>query len=201
MLYSTIASGSPGPVALALNGIQTPIVVTGPAGTVTATAMYRTKAEFDTGSTISSVALSILQQVGAQQVGEVPISTVIGTTVAPVYNAGIGLPLPSGAVMPLMNGLPGELGDNLTGAVQVLIGDDIMSKLVLVRNGPAGTWTVQVPATTPMPYLPGNGNGALYVAGGGLLLAAASAAALYLTHRKEEREIAALRQALGRRAS
>ena len=199
-----IVSQSPGPVPLALNGMQTPIVVTGPAGSVTANGMFKTRAEFDTGSTISSVALSVLQQVGAQQVGQVAITTVTTQSImAPIYNAGIGLPLPSGAIMPLMIGLPGELGvSQLGGAVKVLIGDDIMSKLILVRNGPAGTWTIQVPATTPTPYLPGGGNStALLVAGGGLAVAAAGAAALYLTTRREEREIAALRQALGRRAS
>lgn len=198
-----IVAQSPGPVSLALNGMQTPIVVTGPAGSVSATGMFKTRAEFDTGSTISSVALSVLQQVGAQQVGQVAITTVTTQSVlAPIYNAGIGLPMPNGAIMPLMIGLPGELGvQQLTGNVKVLIGDDIMSKLILVRNGPAGTYTITVPATTPTPYLPSGTNTALWLGIGGLTVAAGGAAALYLTHRREEREIAGLRQAIARRAS
>lgn len=189
-----IASGSPGPVALALGGITLPVVVTGPSGTVATTGQFKTKAMMDTGSTVSSVDLSILQQVGAQQVGQVTISTVLGSSVAPVYNAGIGMQLASGAVLPLMVGLPGELGDQLTGSTRVLIGDDIMSKLILERNGPAGTWSVSVPATTPMPYLPpgSQNNMALWLGIGGITVAVGSLGALFLVSRNEQRQIAAL---------
>jgi hypothetical protein len=193
-----IASGSPGPVALALGGITLPVVVTGPSGTVSVTAQFKTKAMMDTGSTVSSVDIAILQQVGAQQVGQVTISTVEGSAVAPVYNAGIGMQLASGAVLPLMVGLPGELGDSLPGSTRVLIGDDIMSKLILERNGPAGTWSVSVPATTPMPYLPpgSQNNMALWLGIGGITVAVGSAAALLLVSRNERREIGNLRREL-----
>ena len=189
-----IASGSPGPVSLALGGITLPVVVTGPSGTVSVTAQFKTKAMMDTGSTVSSVDIAILQQVGAQQVGQVTISTVLGSSVAPVYNAGIGMTLPSGAVLPLMVGLPGELGDQLTGSTRVLIGDDIMSKLILERNGPAGTWSVSVPATTPMPYLPpgSQNNMELWLGIGGITVAVGSLGALFLVSRNEQRQIAAL---------
>jgi hypothetical protein len=189
-----IASGSPGPVSLALGGITLPVVVTGPSGTVSVTAQFKTKAMMDTGSTVSSVDIAILQQVGAQQVGQVTISTVEGSAVAPVYNAGIGMQLASGAVLPLMVGLPGELGDSLPGSTRVLIGDDIMSKLILERNGPSGTWSVSVPATTPMPYLPpgSQNNMALWLGIGGITVAVGSLGALFLVSRNEQRQIAAL---------
>ena len=188
-----VASGSPGPVPLALNGMQVPIVVSGPTGQ-----RVRVTGAFDTESTISSVNLATLQAVGAQQVGQTEITTVMGSALAPVYNAGIGLPLPSGAVLPLMIGLPGELGDQLGGSLKVLIGNDIMSKLILLRNGPAGTFSISVPASTPMPYMPPGSsvNPALYFGVGGLVVALGALGALFLVSRNERREIAGLRRDL-----
>ena len=197
-----VASGRPGPVALALDGINLTVVVTGPTGlSYSSPGLFNTakpgaRALLDTGSTISSVDLSILQLVAAQQVGQVTISTVLGSSVAPVYNATIGLPL-ANAVLPLMNGLPGVLGDSLPGPERVLIGDDIMSNLILVRDGPAGSWSLSVPATTPVPIPQQSSNTAAVALGiGGIAVAAASGVALAVVARNEQRQIQGLRREL-----
>lgn len=189
---TTIVSRGPGPVAMALNGMIAPVVVTGPSG-----GSYRTQALFDTGSTISSVDLTLLQQLGAQQVGQVTISTVLGSSVAPVYNATLGLPLASGAVLPISQGLPGVLGDSLPGPGRVLIGNDVMSMLILVRDGPAGSWSISVPATTPVPIpQQSSSNAALALGIGGAAVAVASGVALAVVSRNEQRQIQGLRREL-----
>jgi len=143
------------------------------------------------------VDLAILQLIAAQQVGQVTISTVEGSAVAPVYNATIGIPLAGGVILPLMNGLPGVLGDSLPGPERALLGDDIMSNLILVRNGPAGSWSISVPATTPVPIPQQTSNNTtLWLGVGGAGVALASVAALAVVARNEQRQIQGLRREL-----
>lgn len=189
-----VAQASPGPLSLALQGMLYPVVVVGPTGRpITAQAL------FDTGSTISSISMSLIQRVGAVQVGQADITTVTtASALEPIYNARILFP--SG--MPITNGIPGELGDGLSGATQVLVGNDILSQFIVDRNGPAGTWSISVPNTTPVPFSPPTNATNFWIGVSGLAVAAAAATALALTHRNEEREIADLRRQLGaRRAS
>lgn len=136
-----VASSSPGPLALVEAGAVLPVLVRVGAGQP-----VEVQAEIDSGSTISSVDQALLLSLGAPQIGSVPIATVDGSSIAPVYAATIS----TVDGYNLSDGLPGVLGDTLPGHTRVLIGRDILSQLALTYNGQAGTWTLQGGGAVPV---------------------------------------------------
>lgn len=135
-----IASGAPGPVALAEQGPIFPVVVLGPGGSQIYTA------QIDDGSSISSVDNAILQALGCPQVGTTTIETVTGTQQVPVYAAGLAT---LGGVS-LSADLPGILGDSLpAGGPRILIGRDVLDRFEFVLNEPGGSWALDAPGTGP----------------------------------------------------
>lgn len=173
-----VASGAPGPTGLEAEGALMPVVVTGPKGSQTVTA------QIDTGSSISSVDLAILQALGCPQVGSVPISTVTGTETAPLYTAGLAT---LGGV-DLSEGLPGVLGDSLTGSVSALIGVDILARFDLIYEGPQGVW--QLDAGGVAAYVPAGFSGWWVAIAAGTAAALTAAGILELGRRARRAALA-----------
>lgn len=125
----------------------------------------------DTGSTISSVDQTLLQQLGAQQNGSEQISDVSGNSTVPTYAVSLssgGFPLSGGAITVLADGLPPPQ--------QVLLGRDVLANYQFVYDGPSASWLLiasGVPGQRRVPYA---------VIAGGAIVAAAAAAAYYGRH-------------------
>lgn len=135
-----IASGDPGAATLAEDGPQFAALIIGPKGGHVYTV------EVDEGSDISSVDLAILQDIGCQQVGSTPITTVVGGEQAPIY----AVTIKTLAGFNLTHGIPGVLGDSLpAGGPRALIGRDILSRLEFVFNEPGGSWALDAPGRGP----------------------------------------------------
>jgi len=141
-----VYSASPGPVLMALEGLVLPVRVVGPLGSVA------TLAQVDTGSSISSVDMGVLVRVGAVQTGREPVETISpGVQYVPLYRS-VSISTEGGVA--LTDGLPGVLGDTLPAPVQVLVGRDVLSGLVLVADGPAGVWSLEGRQSATEPGVP-----------------------------------------------
>ncbi len=157
-MSNTLYNSSPGAFGLVQQGMLMPLTVSSIGGTV------NTTAQVDTGSTISSVDLGLLQKIGAPVVGTVAISTVQGDSIVPLYRVA----LTSGGV-PLSSNYVDVLGDSLPAPVQALIGRDVLSLYQVDYNGALGSWSMQAehpinrPSSTTWLILIGAG---LAVAGG-----------------------------------
>lgn len=134
-----IAQGSPGRTSFRRHGIILPVQVR--AGGRSRTVL----AEWDTGSRISSVSRTLMQQLGAPQAGSVAIYTVQGDSTVPEYQAGLVVTLPTGGQYNLSRGATPVLGDSLTGRAHVLIGREIQQHYHLEVDGPSGSWTISGP--------------------------------------------------------
>ena len=151
--WETIASGSPGPAGLRAQGIVFPVYIAGPHGILSDELgmPLAVQCMWDTGSDQSSVSATLLQDLGAPEVGSVTISTVQGTETVPCDLATIAI---SPTDFPLSAGALPVLADSLPSGVRVLIGRDIQSMYRLTCDGVHGTWRIEAPAPTPQPPTP-----------------------------------------------
>ena len=128
-----VAAAAPGPIGLISQGAVLPVTVQGPDGSI------QTQAQIDTGSTISSVDATLLQQTGATPSSQVQIGTVLDTQDVPFFS---DAQIIAAGNVDLTAGLSGVLGDTLPPPVQVLIGRDILAQYDLAYAGPQGAWSL-----------------------------------------------------------
>ena len=138
-----VASGSPGPQELRARGVILPVLVVTGGRTTLVPAMW------DTGSDVTSVDRTLLQDMGAPQSGSIAIYTVAGPSSVGDYMAAIDLPTGLGGSVRLSDGPIPVLGDALNGHVRVLIGREIQAGYRLVVDGPAGRWAIYRPDPAP----------------------------------------------------
>ena len=130
-MSTTLYSASPGSFALVQQGMLMPLTISSVGGGASTTA------QVDTGSTISSVDIGLLERIHAPVVGSVAISTVDGNSVVPAYSvtlASLGIGLSAQPVY--------VLGDTLPAPVQALIGRDVLSLYRLTYDGALGSWEI-----------------------------------------------------------
>lgn len=131
----------PGAAPLAASGALLPVRLAGPQGAVD------TQALVDSGSTLSSADRTLLESVGATQIGTVTVQVVVETVQLPLYG-GAAILGPGG--QSLSAGLRGIIGDSLAAPTQVLIGRDVLSAWDLVYDGPTGQWVLAGPLGSPL---------------------------------------------------
>lgn len=102
-------------------------------------------AMLDTGASISAIDRSLAARLGLVQVGSVPISGVTGVQEQPVFTARLTFDRPAATFDPV----------RLTGAAigvqqfHVLVGRDVMERMVLVYDGPEGVFQLSGPGGAP----------------------------------------------------
>lgn len=124
-------TAQPGSGRLHAVGPVMPVVVSGPAGSVTTMALV------DTGASTTAIDEDILTRVGAQKVGVSIIAGATGQAPLAVYNAAISTP--DGQL--LLDGTARALGTQLPDHSQVLIGRDVLSQYQFAYDG-AGRWSI-----------------------------------------------------------
>lgn len=100
----------------------------------------------DTGATRSAVDESVIQALGVQPIGVVSIGTAAGVQQQSVYSARFSFP---GTTLPAMEfaqligvDLRGHVVPHFQAPLIALIGRDILSKFVIVYNGPSASVTL-----------------------------------------------------------
>lgn len=128
------ALGTPGPQGLEARGPVLRVVVRGPTGQVSTTALL------DTGSTVTSVDADLLARVGALPAGSRPVTTISGAPVVVRQETGVQVLSEDGQA--LFAPVPLVLSDQLPPPVQVLIGRDALEGLQFEYDGSVGAWVL-----------------------------------------------------------
>ncbi len=146
-----ISNGPPNAQGLAAAGILIPARVgypgilarkLGPQGAALRSAMVQ--ALLDTGAGISAIDQRVLEELGLQPVSIVSIGSAHGSNPHAVYSVLIDL-LPVGPAIPTSMRLDPitVIEADLSGQPQqMLLGRDVLSRLLLVYNGPSGIWNL-----------------------------------------------------------
>lgn len=95
----------------------------------------------DTGASISGIDRAVAEQIGLVQVGSIKISGVTGIQDQPVFTARLTFDSPSATFDPV------RITGSSLGSMefQVLIGRDVMERMVLVYDGPEGAFRLSGP--------------------------------------------------------
>jgi hypothetical protein len=100
----------------------------------------------DTGASVSAVDDTVIQQLGVQPIGMVPVGTAGGPQQQAIYPGRFTFP---GTTLPAID-FGSLLGCNLAGQIVAihqgpliaLLGRDLLQSFVLVYNGPGGTFSL-----------------------------------------------------------
>lgn len=96
-------------------------------------------AVIDTGATISGIDITVLQALGLQPTGTANIGGVAGPNAHGLYTVDLHIPLGQQRLS-LANRV--VIGVHLANPYRALLGRDILAMMMLVYNGPTGTWTL-----------------------------------------------------------
>jgi len=91
----------------------------------------------DTGCTRTAIDIGIAERLGLVVLGESRTTTAAGPRVAPVY--AFSITIDEGLVLDCIQGIGCDLSTLNLGA---LIGMDLLSKCIVILNGPAGTFSI-----------------------------------------------------------
>jgi hypothetical protein len=137
---------APGPSGLLATGMDLPVLLQAPNGI-----SVLTRAQVDTGSSISSVDQSLISQLGAPPSGTpLPVEDISGTVNLQAYL----LRFATTAGVAISDGFIPVLADTLPAPQQALIGRDILISYLVRYNGSQGSWSMQPAGTLPAWFWP-----------------------------------------------
>lgn len=93
----------------------------------------------DTGASVTSVDVSILDSLGIRAVGQLPISTPSGSSNQGIYSCQFSFPGTPIPVLPFVNVVGSLLK---TQGILALIGRDLLRSFLLIYDGVHGSWTL-----------------------------------------------------------